>query len=296
MAILTGIDQIKRLSIIALASDDLLMENLVLKGGNAIDLLGSTGLKKLSRASYDLDFSMESDFDEELDEISARIHKVIEATFFENDLVVFDYKFMEKPKKIADDLKDFWGGYNVEFKAITKTEFERLEGNLDKIRRGAISIRPNQSSKVEIEISKYEYIGDKVEMKIDGFSIYIYSPQMMVFEKLRAICQQLPHYAEVVPSHKPRPRARDFYDIWLICEQHEIETSSAASKALLNMIFDAKKVPLSFITDIKDNVGIHRQDWQNVLDTLPAGERAEVKDFDFYLAFLLDKFKEFTSL
>lgn len=296
MADITGTDQVKRLSIIALASDDLLMESLVLKGGNAIDLLGTSELKKLSRASYDLDFSMEADFDEELSEISARIQKVIDATFLENDLVVFDYKFMEKPKKIAENLKDFWGGYNIEFKAITKTEFERLEGNLDKIRRGAISIRPNQSSKVEIEISKYEFIGDKVEMKIDGFSIYIYSPQMMVFEKLRAICQQLPHYAVVVPSHKPRPRARDFYDIWLICEQHEIDSYSDASKDLLKLIFDAKKVPLSFIKDVEANTAIHRQDWQNVLDTLPASERAEIKEFDFYLSFVLDKFKEFTSL
>ncbi|MEJ0103129.1 MAG: nucleotidyl transferase AbiEii/AbiGii toxin family protein [Bacteroidota bacterium] len=119
----------------------------------------------------------------------------------------------------------------------------RLEGNLDKIRRGAIAIRPNQSSRVEIEISKYEYVGGKIEMEVEGHSFYIYSPQMIVFEKLRAICQQLPAYADIIPSHSPRPRARDFYDIHLICEQHKIDVNSPASKELVRLIFETKKVP-----------------------------------------------------
>jgi predicted nucleotidyltransferase component of viral defense system len=48
-----SIDRIKRLAIIALISDDYLMETLVLKGGNA--MLMAYDLS--SRASYDLDFS-----------------------------------------------------------------------------------------------------------------------------------------------------------------------------------------------------------------------------------------------
>lgn len=290
-----SVEQIKRLAIIALASDDFLMETLVLKGGNAIDLLQSRSEKKLSRASFDLDFSMETDF-EDLSEISTRIEKTIITTFAENDLEVFDYKFSPKPKIISQGLKDFWGGYFIEFKAITRTEFERLEGNLEKIRRGAISIRPNQSSKIEIEISKYEYVRDKIEMKLDGYSFFIYSPQMIVFEKLRAICQQLPDYGKIVPSHKPRPRGRDFYDILIICEMHEIDVTSADSWELISSIFEAKKVPLSFLKEFETNADIHRQDWQNVIDTLPASERKEVKPFDHYLKFVVDLYKPLTSL
>ena len=290
-----SLDQVKRLSIIALASDDFLMQTLVLKGGSAIDLLRFPVPGRLFRTSYDLDFSIEEDFDEDLAAISSRIEKTINETFSEKDLVVFDYRFIQKPKIIRDELKDFWGGYNIEFKLITGSEYKRLGGNLDKIRRGAISIRPNQSSKIEIEISKYEYVGDKIATKVDGYTIYLYSPQMIVFEKLRAICQQLPEYAGIVPSHSPRPRARDFYDIELICEQHEIDINFAASKELVNHIFEAKKVPLSFINNIAGNDAIHRQDWQNVVDTLPAAERAEVKDFDYYFSFVVEKFCAFTS-
>jgi len=296
MAEAINIELIKRWTIIALATDDFLMQTLVLKGGNAIDLLQPPTAGKLSRASYDLDFSIQDDFDEDLDEIMSRIERTIEEAFAEKDLLVFDYKFSQKPKTIRDELKDFWGGYYIEFKLITSAEYNRLEGNLEKIRRGAISIRPNQSSRVEIEISKYEYVGDKIEMKVDGHSIYMYSPQMIVFEKIRAICQQLPAYAEIIPSHSPRPRARDFYDIHLICQQHQIEVNSPASRELIGFIFEAKKVPLSFIKDIPENVAIHRQDWQNVLDTLPAAERAEVRDFDYYLSFVAEKVKPLTSL
>ena len=53
------IEEIKNLVIIALASDDELMETLVLKGGNAIEILEKRHLITLSRASYDLDFSIE---------------------------------------------------------------------------------------------------------------------------------------------------------------------------------------------------------------------------------------------
>lgn len=296
MADTIDIEKVKTLTIVALASDDFLMETLVLKGGNAIDLLKPGEKTGLSRASYDLDFSIEEDFDGDLEDITALIEKTINRTFEENGLKVFDYKFSIKPSKIRNELKNFWGGYAIEFKLITQKEFERLEGNLEKIRRGAIAVRPNQSSKVEIEISKYEYTGDKREVEVEGLKIFIYSPQMMAFEKLRAICQQFPQYTEVIPSHSARPRSRDFYDIHLICEQHEIEVGSDKSVELVGLIFGAKKVPLSYIKDIVANAAVHRQDWQNLLDTLPAAERAEVKPFDHYLQFVIDKFKPFTSL
>ncbi len=55
---LTDLERIKKLVVIAMFSDDELMERLVLKGGNALDLIHRIS----TRASLDLDFSMERDF------------------------------------------------------------------------------------------------------------------------------------------------------------------------------------------------------------------------------------------
>ena len=52
------IEIIKRIAIIALFSDDELMDSIVLKGGNAIDLLQVDTPNSYVRASYDLDFSI----------------------------------------------------------------------------------------------------------------------------------------------------------------------------------------------------------------------------------------------
>ena len=51
---------LRRLIITAIASDDLLVERLVLKGGNALELIHRIG----QRASLDLDYSMDGDFDD----------------------------------------------------------------------------------------------------------------------------------------------------------------------------------------------------------------------------------------
>lgn len=53
--------KVKRLVIIAMFSDDDLMDMLVLKGGNALDIIHQIE----HRASVDLDFSIERDFRQE---------------------------------------------------------------------------------------------------------------------------------------------------------------------------------------------------------------------------------------
>lgn len=284
------IEEVKKMVIIALASDDQLMETLVLKGGNAIDILSRGKTNGLSRTSYDLDFSMEDDFEEDLEEVKIRIENTIVRTFDENGLVVLDYKFTAKPSKINQSLKDFWGGYKVEFKIATKQQYDDAKGDIAKLSRSAISILPNGSPKIEIEISKYEYTGGKQPIDVDGYTIFIYSAEMIVFEKVRAICQQLPAYAEIIPSHSPRPRARDFYDIHLMMDQHKIDPTIEENKQLLSNIFAAKRVPLEFIQQIEHHLAIHKQDWQNVLDTISAKED-NVKEFDFYVNYVLNQFK-----
>ena len=61
---------IRKTIIIAIASDDVLMERLVLKGGNALDIIYQLS----DRSSLDLDFSMANDVGsaEELEDFCVR--------------------------------------------------------------------------------------------------------------------------------------------------------------------------------------------------------------------------------
>ena len=67
-----GTNDIKKLVILAIASDDELMEQLVLKGGHAIELVQRRG-NRMSRISNDFDFSMEGSFDDDLVGVKTRL-------------------------------------------------------------------------------------------------------------------------------------------------------------------------------------------------------------------------------
>jgi hypothetical protein len=288
------LNSVKKIVIIALASDDDLMEELVLKGGNAIDLIHAKGKEALSRASYDLDFSIDGDFDEEIQDVASRIEKLLMQAFAEQGYILFDYSFRQKPTVISEKVADFWGGYKIEFKIIDKIAFDKTEGNLDIIRRIALPMHPSHSPKFEVEISKYEYVERKVPMNVDGYTIYVYSPEMIAFEKLRALCQQLPEYVEIIPSHSPRARARDFYDIHLIMDYYGIDPTLPDNHSMIQHIFDAKKVPLGFIQLLRANRSLHKEDWKSVMDTVSVDE--DMRDFEFYFDYVLGIFEPITFL
>jgi predicted nucleotidyltransferase component of viral defense system len=291
------VNKIKRLAIIALASDDELIETLVLKGGNAIDLAYSAHTGTVSRTSFDLDFSIDGgDFEESLEDIEARIKKTLVQTYAENGYVVIDYRFIIKPKNVKPEVADFWGGYAVEFKVIEQAAYDKMPPNLDAQRRGSVALRPDHSSKFQIEFSKFEYVGagSKQPIEVDGFTVYVYTAEMIAFEKVRAICQQLPEYAEIIKSFTPRARARDFYDIHLIMESYGVTIGSPASVELLQNIFASKKVPMAFLKEIRNNKSLHSNDWENVKATVSQSE--EVKGFDFYFDYVVNAFEGITPL
>ena len=75
---LKEIDKIRQLTLIALVSDDELMDLLVLKGANALSLI--YGLKL--RASIDLDFSLERDFwESDIDALRYKFERLLQKTF-----------------------------------------------------------------------------------------------------------------------------------------------------------------------------------------------------------------------
>jgi len=274
--------QIKKLVIIAMFSDDDLMDTLVLKGGNLLDIVYEVA----SRASIDLDFSMASEFTpSQWSGLDDRIRRRLRETFRPNGYEVFDVKLTERPPHVTPDMADFWGGYRIEFKIIASKEFARLGGDIEAARQQASIIGPRQRRTFKVDVSKFEYCSPKSPLNFDNYKIYIYSPEMLLFEKLRAICQQMPEYAEVVNSPSQSPRARDFFDIHTIFEHFPIALGAPENHELLGNIFAAKKVPLKLLGRIAAYRDFHREDFTSVQATVKPD--VELKDFDFYFDYVI---------
>lgn len=94
------------------------------------------------------------------------------STFSEENYIVFDVRFREVPPFVSDDLKDFWGGYKVEFKLISRQRYLDLDGDLDRIRKGAEPIGKGSSTRFEIDFSKFEFCDAKEEYFLDDYLIY----------------------------------------------------------------------------------------------------------------------------
>jgi hypothetical protein len=274
------LEKIKRLAVIAMFSDDDLLERLVLKGGNALNLAHHV----TTRASVDLDFSMEKEFAfGELGSICHRVEHRLRQTFAPVGYTVFDVKLDERPERVTSDVADFWGGYRLDFKLIDTKKAAELGGALEEIRRNAIPVGLRNRTRFEIDISKFEYCIGKQETKFDGYTIYVYTPPMIVCEKLRAICQQMPEYLCVVKS-SAAPRARDFLDIHDTIQRFSIDLTSASQRELLANVFAAKRVPLTLLGQIQEHRDFHRLDWLAVEASVSPG--VELQPFDFYFDFV----------
>ncbi|MGO9602028.1 MAG: nucleotidyl transferase AbiEii/AbiGii toxin family protein [Candidatus Binataceae bacterium] len=282
---LQRLEEIKRLVVIAMFSDDMLMERLVLKGGNALDIIHQIS----ARASLDVDFSMAGDFSdkEEREVVRGKIESALIRTFRDAGYQVFDVKMEDKPEGLTADLADFWGGYGVEFKLIELDQHQQFAGDIEKLRRNALQFNPGASAKFTIDISKFEYTVGKEAQDLRGYRIFVYSPEMIVCEKLRAICQQTAEYGSVVKrSRTVAPRARDFLDIRTIVVERGLNMCSPENISLLSKIFEAKRVPLSMLDLVPKYREFHRQDFPAVQATVKPGVKLE--NFDFYFDFVVD--------
>lgn len=285
---LSFIEKIKTLVTVAIFSDSYFLDLLVLKGGNAIDLV----YKSSARASVDIDFSMANDFPDEPTYFCSKLGKALNKIFNQNGYQVFDVKMEEKPKNISPDISEFWGGYDVRFKIIDTKKYEIFSTDIEKLRRNALMI--GRKGSFEIDVSRFEYISSKKEKDLDGYTIYVYSEEMIIFEKLRAICQQMPEYGPIV--HRGRPgsaRARDFVDIYMLINQLKLDISKKDNKHILLEIFKAKRVPIEFLSNIQNCKEFHRLDFQMIIDTVNAG--VELKDFDFYFDYVIALVKKLKS-
>ncbi|MBI1192767.1 MAG: hypothetical protein GC205_06275 [Bacteroidetes bacterium] len=212
--------------------------------------------------------------------------QLLNKEFAKEELLAFDVNLYERPQKISDAVKSFWGGYLIEFKVIQQNKFNALKGDIESIRRNAIPLHADNSTKFTIDISKYEYIAGKRPRDIEGAVVYVYSPEMLALEKLRALCQQIPNYKEVVLSMSPRSRARDFYDIHNLVETFKLDFTTSEHTQLCGHIFETKHVPLSYIAMLPEYRDFHRQSWPSVVSTINQMEAQE--DFDFYFDYTIN--------
>src|SRR5262249_17744818 len=120
--------EVRRLVIVAMFSDDMLFNQLVLKGGNALNLIYGIG----TRSSLDVDLSLEGDFANP-DESGHRILQALVDRFAEAGLTVFDQTFSKRPAR-QDAGEEKWGGYEVEFKLTETEKFKLQKDGMDKVR------------------------------------------------------------------------------------------------------------------------------------------------------------------
>ena len=120
----TAVEKIKRLAVMAMFSDDELLEELVLKGGNAMALIHRLS----ARASVDIDFSMKLDFPEGVEATLKRLSAALEKTFRAAAYEAFDIKMEERPGTMSEDLAGFWGWVRGRVQACGCGLFRRAQG------------------------------------------------------------------------------------------------------------------------------------------------------------------------
>ncbi len=274
--------EVRKLAIQAIYLDDNLSDILVLKGGNALSILELT-----RRASYDLDFSLyECTMEDE--ELEEKFKAAITNYFEENDYKVIKFEFKVKPKKEVAPKLFKWGGYAIEFKFIDIDKYTEItkttqEATVKKAYAQEYANMTGTNDPVLIELSKNEYCKDFHEKAFEDITIKIYSPWMIIFEKLRAICQQMEEYKKRTTS---TPRARDFFDIYTTSKAYVLEKTPPEEieelKELCQNIFKIKEVDMSLLERLDEYRGFHEQSFQKVIDSVLEKERSNLKSFDFY--------------
>jgi len=225
---------------------------------------------------------------DDLGDVEERIFRALDDRFGLAGYAVFDKTFSKRP---ASDNAEFsrFGGYRVEFKLMDYATFQRLGADLEAARRTAEVVGPLQQRRFRIEFSKYEYCDPRREAELENFTVYVYSPEMLVAEKIRALCQQMPEY-------KNRPnktaRARDFYDVFVLISEGKVDLSLDENIDLVKNIFAAKDVPLDLIGHVEETREFHRPDWPAVRDSVVG----DLKSFDFYFDFVVEELKKLKAL
>ena len=99
---------------------------------------------------------MSADFSD-LEESKERLFHALHDRFDAIGIVVFDEQLNVKPRLTGEDLKPWWGGYELRFKLIDRKKHENLKGQPEKLRINAIVTGFEQDRTFTVDFSKYEY-------------------------------------------------------------------------------------------------------------------------------------------
>ena len=117
--------------------------------------------------------------------------KRLVAAFGQQGYDVIDFKASKRPKRLRDGFPEWWGGWACEFKLVGR---EHRKKTLETRRKNALIPEGANSSKIMMDLSEHEYCGKRRAKTLRGARITAYSREMLILEKLRAICQQHPDY------------------------------------------------------------------------------------------------------
>ena len=273
----------------AIYSDNDLKEDLVLKGGNALKFYDIT-----DRASQDLDFSIKESIRYQKENEGERLRTLISDAFQQVGFLVVGFEFIEKPQKRKKDLPPFWGGYKISFAIVDiEKHQDKIDSqdpdNMKELSKYGEDLENNRK-KIEIDLSYDEYVADKKSYDLEGTTIYLYSPLMLVYEKIRASCQQLEDYKLV----GNKTRARDLYDIYKTLTNTRQSTLREAvlnqdNFYILENIFKAKDVPLELMLKLDSKKSDLAEDYKKRYNQISADE---IEDFDYIFFYNKDLFEK----
>lgn len=280
-------DTIKRTILTAIFSSERLENILTLKGGNALHLHGLT-----KRESQDLDFSIKESIRLSEEEEGKIFERTITESFRRKGYQLLSYKFEDKPRIRNDLTPPFWGGYVITFSIIKEEELQILKGKGIQNFNAYAESMGDGSKKIQIDLSFEEYTDPRVTTEINGTTIYLYSPLMIIYEKIRASCQQLESYK--LTSDKTR--SRDLYDIYsTLTDISNVELREEVINPenfnILMRMFDLKEVPIELIPTVRSIKDRLQADYeQSVLPQIPAN--TEPPNFEYLFAYNIELFDE----
>lgn len=258
-----------RESVVALFSDPDLHKAIVLKGGTALHLAEQIN----ARLSTDIDFSTPAAVPN-ANRFFPKMEKALGRHFKALGYEVIDGRFARKPKRKRAGVPENWGGWTFQFKL---SDLKNKDKTPQTKTKRALVPEGAASSKIEIEISEYEYCGSVLDIPVDDTLVPVYSATLLVLEKIRAICQQHPTYK----FSQNKNRARDYYDVYQLTRKHREHSGFFQElKNHLEPVFAAKQVPLELLNKIFDEafLGVQENSFRALADTV--GE--SLQPFSFY--------------
>lgn len=255
-------------SIVAICRDPIVARTLVLKGGSAIRLFEGDA----HRLSIDADFSAEEKIADEKG-FFERMHKALSKAFGHDGFDVIDFKAPRRPARQKPGSPPWWGGWKCTFKLVSHDLHDK---SLETRRRNALIPEGSNSPVIEIDVSDGEYCGSKRSKMLQGVKVQCYTAELLVLEKMRAICQQHPSYRFTTRKN----RARDFYDIQRLTERIDDRFIETCRRHLGN-VFQAKEVPIELLSAFWDQEFLSNQElgFREVVDTV----KGKVEAFEVYV-------------